>query len=216
MKTFKRYFAMFMMLVVLSVSMIIPSAYSFMYDWKIETQSIYFEHNYGIDVAVDEDIDEGIKKNVKLTNTGDSPIFVKAMVVFTPVDKETGKVLTDKTVNLENDVQIEWNTEAIQDGLWITVAGTAAQKTHETSGLTNSNFYPYVFFWSKAIDSAPETEPDLSTDNLINSVIVTAADYNVRVDIIADAIYEGEVENWFSTYGLKWETDAINRTIAKA
>lgn len=205
MNTFKRYFAIFMTLTALASSMIIQSAHSYSFDWNIQTNSVYYEYDYGVDIKVDETIDKenNIKKDVKLTNTGKSNVYVKAMVVFTPIDKETGKVLTGKAVQ-DSDVTLVWNSDATPDATnkpWIAIAGDIAKKNEAYSDNVNSNYYPYVFFWN-----APLT-PGESTGNLIDSIKVNTTEYDVRVDIITDAIYEGNVNTWCSTYGLSRNTD---------
>lgn len=210
MKTFKRYVAMFATLAILAITMIIPAAHSYVYDWKIQTNAVYYEHDFGVDVKVDETLENGVKKDVKLTNTGKSPIFVKAMVVFTPIDDD-GNPLTNQTISA-SDVTIEWNDTAITDGSWITVKGSIAERA-ETLSDNDSYSYPYLFFWNKALDAGTDTTAGESTENLISSVSVQNDQYKIRVDIITDAIYEGEVSAWCSAYGLTW--DATNRTLSK-
>lgn len=207
MNTLKRYLAIFMTLTALATSMVIPAAHSYVYDWDIQTNSVYYEHDFGIDIKVNETIDNSIKKNVKLTNTGKSNVFAKAMIVFTPINNKDGKVLTDKLVDMENDVTLELNQEALENGSWIAVNGTIADRNKAASGMSGTNFYPLVFIWNKALT------PSENTQNLINSVKVNTEAYNVRVDIITDAIYEGEVQTWCDIYGLNWDSNA--RTLTK-
>lgn len=206
MNTLKRYLAIFMTLTALATSMVIPAAHSYVYDWDIQTNSVYYEYDFGIDIKVNETIDNSIKKDVKLTNTGKSNVFAKAMIVFTPIN-ENGEVLTDKLVDMENDVTLELNQEALENGSWIAVNGTIADRNKAASGMSGTNFYPLVFIWNKALT------PSENTQNLINSVKVNTEAYNVRVDIITDAIYEGEVQTWCDIYGLNWDQDA--RTLTK-
>ena len=205
MNTLKRYLAIFMMLTALATSMVIPAAHSYVYDWDIQTNSVYYEYDFGIDIKVDETIDGATKKDVKLTNTGKSNVFAKAMIVFTPIN-EDGEVLTDKLVDMENDVTLELNQEALENGSWIAINGTIADRNKATSGMSGTNFYPLVFIWNKALT------PSENTQNLINSVKVNTEDYNVRVDIITDAIYEGEVQTWCDIYGLNWDSNAMTLT----
>lgn len=207
MNTLKRYLAIFMTLTALATSMVIPAAHSYVYDWDIQTNSVYYEYDFGIDIKVNETIDKSIKKNVKLTNTGKSNVFAKAMIVFTPINNKDGKVLTDKLVDMENDVTLELNQEALENGSWIAVNGTIADRNKAASGMSGTNFYPLVFIWNKALT------PSENTQNLINSVKVNTEAYNVRVDIITDAIYEGEVQTWCDIYGLNWDSNA--RTLTK-
>ena len=176
-----------------------------MYDWDIQTNSVYYEYDFGIDIKVNETIDNSIKKDVKLTNTGKSNVFAKAMIVFTPINKD-GEVLTDKLVDMENDVTLELNQEALENGSWIAVNGTIADRNKAASGMSGTNFYPLVFIWNKALT------PSENTQNLINSVKVNTEAYNVRVDIITDAIYEGEVQTWCNIYGLNWDSNAMTLT----
>lgn len=206
MNTLKRYLAIFMTLTALATSMVIPAAHSYVYDWDIQTNSVYYEYDFGIDIKVNEIIDNSIKKDVKLTNTGKSNVFAKAMIVFTPINKD-GEVLTDKLVDMENDVTLELNQEALENGSWIAVNGTIADRNKAASGMSGTNFYPLVFIWNKALT------PSENTQNLINSVKVNTEAYNVRVDIITDAIYEGEVQTWCGIYGLNWDQEA--RTLTK-
>lgn len=205
MNTLKRYLAIFMTLTALATSMVIPAAHSYVYDWDIQTNSVYYEYDFGIDIKVNETIDNSIKKNVKLTNTGKSNVFAKAMIVFTPINKD-GEVLTDKLVDMENDVTLELNQEALENGSWIAVNGTIADRNKAASGMSGTNFYPLVFIWNKALT------PSENTQNLINSVKVNTEAYNVRVDIITDAIYEGEVQTWCDIYGLNWDSNAMTLT----
>ena len=205
MNTLKRYLAIFMTLTALATSMVIPAAHSYVYDWDIQTNSVYYEYDFGIDIKVDETIDGATKKDVKLTNPGKSNVFAKAMIVFTPIN-EDGEVLTDKLVDMENDVTLELNQEALENGSWIAVNGTIADRNKATSGMSGTNFYPLVFIWNKALT------PSENTQNLINSVKVNTEDYNVRVDIITDAIYEGEVQTWCDIYGLNWDSNAMTLT----
>lgn len=205
MNTLKRYLAIFMTLTALVTSMVIPAAHSYVYDWDIQTNSVYYEYDFGIDIKVDETIDNSIKKDVKLTNTGKSNVFAKAMIVFTPIN-EKGEVLTDKLVDMENDVTLELNQEALENGSWIAVNGTIADRNKAASGMSGTNFYPLVFIWNKALT------PSENTQNLINSVKVNTEAYNVRVDIITDAIYEGEVQTWCDIYGLNWDSSAMTLT----
>ena len=72
--------------------------------------------------------------------------------------------------------------------------------------MSGTNFYPLVFIWNKALT------PSENTQNLINSVKVNTEAYNVRVDIITDAIYEGEVQTWCDIYGLNWDSNAMTLT----
>lgn len=206
MNTLKRYLAIFMTLTALATSMVIPAAHSYVYDWDIQTNSVYYEYDFGIDIKVNETIDNSIKKDVKLTNTGKSNVFAKAMIVFTPIN-ENGEVLTDKLVDMENDVTLELNQEALENGSWIAVNGTIADRNKAASGMSGTNFYPLVFIWNKALT------PSENTQNLINSVKVNTKNYNVRVDIITDAIYEGEVQTWCNIYGINWDQEA--RTLTK-
>ena len=206
MNTLKRYLAIFMTLTALATSMVIPAAHSYVYDWDIQTNSVYYEYDFGIDIKVNETIDKSIKKNVKLTNTGKSNVFVKAMIVFTPINNKDGKVLTDKLVDMENDVTLALNQEALENGSWIAVNGTIADRNKAASGMSGTNFYPLVFIWNKALT------PSENTQNLINSVKVNTEAYNVRVDIITDAIYEGEVQTWCDIYGLNWDSNAMTLT----
>ena len=194
-----------MTLTALATSMVIPAAHSYVYDWDIQTNSVYYEYDFGIDIKVNETIDNSIKKDVKLTNTGKSNVFAKAMIVFTPINKD-GEVLTDKLVDMENDVTLELNQEALENGSWIAVNGTIADRNKAASGMSGTNFYPLVFIWNKALT------PSENTQNLINSVKVNTEAYNVRVDIIADAIYEGEVQTWCDIYGLNWDSNAMTLT----
>lgn len=205
MNTLKRYLAIFMTLTALVTSMVIPAAHSYVYDWDIQTNSVYYEYDFGIDIKVNETIDNSIKKDVKLTNTGKSNVFAKAMIVFTPINKD-GEVLTDKLVDIENDVTLELNQEALENGSWIAVNGTIADRNKAASGMSGTNFYPLVFIWNKALT------PSENTQNLINSVKVNTEAYNVRVDIITDAIYEGEVQTWCDIYGLNWDSNAMTLT----
>lgn len=205
MNTLKRYLAIFMTLTALATSMVIPAAHSYVYDWDIQTNSVYYEYDFGIDIKVDETIDGATKKDVKLINTGKSNVFAKAMIVFTPIN-EDGEVLTDKLVDMENDVTLELNQEALENGSWIAVNGTIADRNKATSGMSGTNFYPLVFIWNKALT------PSENTQNLINSVKVNTEDYNIRVDIITDAIYEGEVQTWRDIYGLNWDSNAMTLT----
>lgn len=205
MNTLKRYLAIFMTLTALATSMVIPAAHSYVYDWDIQTNSVYYEYDFGIDIKVNETIDNSIKKDVKLTNTGKSNVFAKAMIVFTPINKD-GEVLTDKLVDMENDVTLELNQEAFENGSWIAVNGTIADRNKAASGMSGTNFYPLVFIWNKALT------PSENTQNLINSVKVNTEAYNVRVDIITDAIYEGEVQTWCDIYGLNWDSNAMTLT----
>lgn len=205
MNTLKRYLAIFMTLTALATSMVIPAAHSYVYDWDIQTNSVYYEYDFGIDIKVNETIDNSIKKDVKLTNTGKSNVFAKAMIVFTPIN-EKGEVLTDKLVDMENDVTLELNQEALENGSWIAVNGTIADRNKAASGMSGTNFYPLVFIWNKALT------PSENTQNLINSVKVNTEAYNVRVDIITDAIYEGEVQTWCDIYGLNWDSSAMTLT----
>lgn len=205
MNTLKRYLAIFMTLTALATSMVIPAAHSYVYDWDIQTNSVYYEYDFGIDIKVNETIDNSIKKDVKLTNTGKSNVFAKAMIVFTPINKD-GEVLTDKLVDMENDVTLELNQEALENGSWIAVNGTIADRNKAASGMSGTNFYPLVFIWNKALT------PSENTQNLINSVKVNTEAYNVRVDIITDAIYEGEVQTWCNIYGLNWDSNAMTLT----
>lgn len=205
MNTLKRYLTIFMTLTALATSMVIPAAHSYVYDWDIQTNSVYYEYDFGIDIKVNETIDNSIKKNVKLTNTGKSNVFAKAMIVFTPINKD-GEVLTDKLVDMENDVTLELNQEALENGSWIAVNGTIADRNKAASGMSGTNFYPLVFIWNKALT------PSENTQNLINSVKVNTEAYNVRVDIITDAIYEGEVQTWCDIYGLNWDSNAMTLT----
>lgn len=205
MNTLKRYLAIFMTLTALATSMVIPAAHSYVYDWDIQTNSVYYEYDFGIDIKVNETIDNSIKKDVKLTNTGKSNVFAKAMIVFTPINKD-GDVLTDKLVDMENDVTLELNQEALENGSWIAVNGTIADRNKAASGMSGTNFYPLVFIWNKALT------PSENTQNLINSVKVNTEAYNVRVDIITDAIYEGEVQTWCDIYGLNWDSNAMTLT----
>lgn len=205
MNTLKRYLAIFMTLTALATSMVIPAAHSYVYDWDIQTNSVYYEYDFGIDIKVNETIDNSIKKDVKLTNTGKSNVFAKAMIVFTPINKD-GEVLTDKLVDIENDVTLELNQEALENGSWIAVNGTIADRNKAASGMSGTNFYPLVFIWNKALT------PSENTQNLINSVKVNTEAYNVRVDIITDAIYEGEVQTWCNIYGLNWDSNAMTLT----
>jgi hypothetical protein len=205
MNTLKRYLAIFMTLTALATSMVIPAAHSYVYDWDIQTNSVYYEYDFGIDIKVNETIDNSIKKDVKLTNTGKSNVFAKAMIVFTPINKD-GEVLTDKLVDMENDVTLELNQEALENGSWIAVNGTIADRNKAASGMSGTNFYPLVFIWNKALT------PSENTQNLINSVKVNTEAYNVRVDIITDAIYEGEVQTWCDIYGLNWDSNAMTLT----
>lgn len=207
MNTLKRYLAIFMTLTALATSMVIPAAHSYVYDWDIQMNSVYYEYDFGIDIKVNETIDNSIKKNVKLTNTGKSNVFAKAMIVFTPINNKDGKVLTDKLVDMENYVTLELNQEALENGSWIAVNGTIADRNKAASGMSGTNFYPLVFIWNKALT------PSENTQNLINSVKVNTEAYNVRVDIITDAIYEGEVQTWCNIYGLNWDSNA--RTLTK-
>ena len=206
MNTLKRYLAIFMTLTALATSMVIPAAHSYVYDWDIQTNSVYYEYDFGIDIKVNETIDNSIKKNVKLTNTGKSNVFAKAMIVFTPINNKDGKVLTDKLVDMENDVTLELNQEALENGSWIAVNGTIADRNKAASGMSGTNFYPLVFIWNKALT------PSENTQNLINSVKVNTEAYNVRVDIITDAIYEGEAQTWCNIYGLNWDSNAMTLT----
>lgn len=205
MNTLKRYLAIFMTLTALATSMVIPAAHSYVYDWDIQTNSVYYEYDFGIDIKVNETIDNSIKKDVKLTNTGKSNVFAKAMIVFTPINKD-GEVLTDKLVDMENDVTLELNQEALENGSWIAVNGTIADRNKAASGMSGTNFYPLVFIWNKALT------PSENTQNLINSVKVNTEAYNVRVDIITDAIYEGEVQIWCDIYGLNWDSNVMTLT----
>lgn len=205
MNTLKRYLAIFMTLTALATSMVIPAAHSYVYDWDIQTNSVYYEYDFGIDIKVNETIDNSIKKDVKLTNTGKSNVFAKAMIVFTPINKD-GEVLTDKLVDMENDVTLELNQEALENGSWIAVNGTIADRNKAASGMSGTNFYPLVFIWNKALT------PSENTQNLINSVKINTEAYNVRVDIITDAIYEGEVQTWCDIYGLNWDSNAMTLT----
>lgn len=205
MNTLKRYLAIFMTLTALATSMVIPAAHSYVYDWDIQTNSVYYEYDFGIDIKVNETIDNSIKKDVKLTNIGKSNVFAKAMIVFTPINKD-GDVLTDKLVDMENDVTLELNQEALENGSWIAVNGTIADRNKAASGMSGTNFYPLVFIWNKALT------PSENTQNLINSVKVNTEAYNVRVDIITDAIYEGEVQTWCDIYGLNWDSNAMTLT----
>lgn len=205
MNTLKRYLAIFMTLTALATSMVIPAAHSYVYDWDIQTNSVYYEYDFGIDIKVNEIIDNSIKKDVKLTNTGKSNVFAKAMIVFTPINKD-GEVLTDKLVDMENDVTLELNQEALENGSWIAVNGTIADRNKAASGMSGTNFYPLVFIWNKALT------PSENTQNLINSVKVNTEAYNVRVDIVTDAIYEGEVQTWCDIYGLNWDSNAMTLT----
>lgn len=205
MNTLKRYLAIFMTLTALATSMVIPAAHSYVYDWDIQTNSVYYEYDFGIDIKVNEIIDNSIKKDVKLTNTGKSNVFAKAMIVFTPINKD-GEVLTDKLVDMENDITLELNQEALENGSWIAVNGTIADRNKAASGMSGTNFYPLVFIWNKALT------PSENTQNLINSVKVNTEAYNVRVDIITDAIYEGEVQTWCDIYGLNWDSNAMTLT----
>lgn len=205
MNTLKRYLAIFMTLTALATSIVIPAAHSYVYDWDIQTNSVYYEYDFGIDIKVNETIDNSIKKDVKLTNTGKSNVFAKAMIVFTPINKD-GEVLTDKLVDMENDVTLELNQEALENGSWIAVNGTIADRNKAASGMSGTNFYPLVFIWNKALT------PSENTQNLINSVKVNTEAYNVRVDIITDAIYEGEVQTWCDIYGLNWDSNAMTLT----
>ena len=208
MNTLKRYLAIFMTLTALATSMVIPAAHSYVYDWDIQTNSVYYEYDFGIDIKVNETIDNSIKKDVKLTNTGKSNVFAKAMIVFTPINKD-GEVLTDKLVDMENDVTLELNQEALENGSWIAVNGTIADRNKAASGMSGTNFYPLVFIWNKALTPSENTQ---NTQNLINSVKVNTEAYNVRVDIITDAIYEGEVQTWCDIYGLNWDSNAMTLT----
>lgn len=205
MKQIKKYVATLLMLLVVASSFIIPAAHSFAIDWNIKTDSVYFEYDYGIDITVEEELHGNIKSDVKLKNTGKSPAYVKAAVVFTPISKTNGQVLSNVTVQPE-DVSINWNTNAFDNGSWITIDGTISNSIQTSSNISNSNCYSNIYIWNRVLT------PDESTENLINSVQVNTADYNVRVDIITDAIYEGDIESWCSAYNLS--CDVNTRTIS--
>lgn len=207
MKIFKRCFIYFLALTTLAVSAIMPVAHSYVYDWDIRKDNVYFEYDFGVDIKVNETIDGNIKKDVKIQNSGKSSVYAKAMVVFTPISKDDGSVLTNKIVN-SSDITLEWNSDAINNGSWIAVAGTVADRNKAASEVQDNNFYPYVFFWNKALS------PDDITDNLINSVKVNTTEYNVRVDIITDGIYEGDIQTWCDIYGL--DCNKTTRTLSKA
>ena len=82
MNTLKRYLAIFMTLTALATSMVIPAAHSYVYDWDIQTNSVYYEYDFGIDIKVNETIDNSIKKDVKTHEYRQIQCFCKSNDCF--------------------------------------------------------------------------------------------------------------------------------------
>lgn len=213
MKTFKRYCLIIMALTMLVSCMLTPSALSFAYDWDVKTKNVYFQSKIVVSTKVDETVSGNTKSDVKITNTGTSPCYVKAMIVFTPIDKNTSQALTNVTIDLDNDVTLNWSEyvlgsrETTDGGKWLAVDSDLADKQTTQNYSSSSAMCPNLYVWTKPLN------PDESTENLLDSLIInTDLSYNVRADIIADAIYEGEINNWCDTYGLTCDT--TNRILA--
>lgn len=205
MKTFKRYLSMFLVLAALTVAMITPAAHSYVYGWDISQNSLYFGRKIEVDAKVVETVGESFKSDVKIQNIAGSSCYVKAMIVFTPIDKD-GNILTNVTIDPEQDISLELseyatsNTTNADGGTWISVSSNL---TSNQVGNANTTLYPYMYIWNKPIASNGLTE------NLINRLTINTEEYNIKVDIIADAIYEAEISNWCSAYGLTWSNGVL-------
>lgn len=197
MKTFKRYLSMFLVLAALTVAMITPAAHSYVYGWDISQNSLYFGRAIEIDAKVVEDVGKSSKSNVKIQNIASSSCYVKTMIVFTPVD-ENGNILTNVTID-KSDIDITLSDYAVNNsknadgGTWLALSSNLISNQTES---TNTTVYPYMYIWNKPIASNGLTE------NLIDSLTIKTTEYDIKVDIIADAIYEAEISNWCSAYGL--------------
>lgn len=231
MKTFKRYFSIFMCLAMLGAAMVVPSASSYMLDWVIRDYAAYFEYNYGMSVSVKEDIDQDgdaitnsegniLKQNVRIANTGTSPCYIKVIVGFSAILDGTLMPEMAYKISDNEEFSIEWNTDSIDKTLledstsgqtegprWI-----ALQTTLLGSEYSDAQYYPYCFIWNTAVNPGEETA------NLIN-VVTSAVEKlkddndirNAQITIDAEGIYEGDIEAWCNTYGIN--ADVMNRTL---
>ena len=146
-----------------------------------------------LSVDVEEDIENGVKRNVAVKNTGDVDAYVRAMVVFSWVN-EKGEVLGEAVD--AGDYTIEWmpDKDGVQNG-WV----------------KSGNYY----YFTKKVGSQAETDV-LFTDCAPVAANVPEG-YSLSVEILAQTIQaDGEDEKGNKPIELAWGVDIVDGKVVPA
>lgn len=209
-KLLKSCFSIILLLSVFCTAFTLPDAESWLFDYELFVHDIYFQQLIDIDAKVVEETGTGIKKNVAVQGMGQSPCYVKAMLVFTAIDKETGAPLSNVNIFDDTNISIKFpdTYSNLDSSRWLSVYNSTLISEYKKQYPNNGNFYPYIFIYN-----VPLGYTDTS-DILVEEIKTTSEAYDLKVDIIVDAIYEGEVSEWCNLYGLT--VDSATRTLSIA
>lgn len=160
-----------------------------------------------VETEIDEDLDGGVKKDVKIANTGDVPVYVRAKVVVNWVDAK-GNVVAEVPEGYE---YVFMNASG---------AGVSGLDAQVGEGWLEGD----DGFWYYASKLAPKDEQGSSTSNLINSVEVkypqgvaaAGAEYTLSVEILSEAIQalpdDAFNESWRASSGLTAGSGVLSKT----
>lgn len=154
----------------------------------IVTQSGPVENTFTpgtVDVTINEKFEKQVKENVNVGNTGDVPVYVRAMLVINWIDAEGNIVLT------------------VPEGYSYTMTGLAA----DGSGWTKASDGYYYYKDPVAAGSA--------TNNLLDkceAVTPANAEYFLQVDVLTEVIQADPTDAVEETWGV---TVAADGTISK-
>ena len=208
MKHFKQYLSAFLALIAICSILSVPVARSYLATWDYYEDAVYYQNMIKVDTKILEDVSNGVKSNVRVQSINISPCYVKAMIVFTALDKNNNPVDLEFNVKHHNsdniddaDVLLTFPTENEASHSWLTIneqSDLINQYSNETGSLT----LPYSYIYSAPL------LPNEVTSNLIDKVecletgcFSSDSEYKLRVDIITDSVYEGEINQWIDITG---------------
>lgn len=222
MKILKQYLSVFLALVAICSTLSISSARSWIYDWDYYSNKVCYQNMIKVDAKVLEDVGMGVKSNVRVQNINISSCYVKAMVVFTAIDKNGNPENIDIKVGIqgeeiegeEYDVLIKFPEENSLNHTWFAINDDSTLISDYYTNVSSDKaiLAPYSYIYSAPLTTNEESEILIESITCTESgLFAKDSEYKLKVDILTEAIYEGEKDTWLNLYNL----ESNNRILSK-
>lgn len=153
-----------------------------------------------VTTEIDEELENGIKSEVKVKNTGDIPAYIRASVVITWQDKD-GNVYGE----LPKPCECSGNNDESCDYV--------IQYSNENWTLGDDGFY----YYTDVVNAGASTSPLIEFCEALRQLVVTNVDgtettYGLNVEIIGSAIQaEGTDSKGNKPIELAWDVDITEK-----
>lgn len=172
---------------ILAIALTVGSTLAFLIDSDGPVENTFTGSKVTSEVV--EEFKDGVKKDVKIKNTGDTPAYIRAAIVVTWKDAEGGNVL-GQVPKPGEDYSIAYNTDEQTEP-----AGKWAKE---------GNYY----YWSNPVEPGKTTGVLITECKQLKTITVGNTTYYLNVEIICSAIQAGQ-DGYGEAYNA-WKGVAVN------